>query len=267
MAVSAPTLVGNFTEVDNLGTVDCNVNDASTTGSFTFAMVAGRRYYVTVHSYSAGAAELPTSVTFDPGGGDASSFVKVTDGTDTAEQTGAQGNTGDTFSLWYFDATVNTGTSFLRVIFGATQSAAGIGVSYVTGHNEGATGASAHPQVVLNSGTSASASATFGTAPASDSLTLFPVAINTPSSTIAADESRTELYENDEPERNNHALHYQAGGTDTTLTATLGASQAWGAFAVEVAAAAAGGQPAMRRHGVAGWQPPQPIGPSGVRIM
>lgn len=237
MSVSAPTLVGNFYDIDN--TNPYNSNDATnSSGAFTFAMVSGRRYYVLIHSYSAGAAELATSVVFDPGGADQSSFIKVTDGTDNAESTGTMGNTGDTFQLWYFDATTNTGTSFLRVTFGATQSAAGFGVFYVTGYNTG-TGASAHPQVVIANGTSASASVTFGSAPASDSLTLLCVGINNPTGTVTPDESRTELYENDESERNNHALHYQAGATDTTLTATLDTSQAWVAFAIEVAAAGA----------------------------
>lgn len=232
MAITGPTLVQNFYDNDNLGTYSGNVVDASTSGGATFQLVAGRHYFVVIESSSSGAAETVNSVVFDPTGTPLS-FSQVDDGVTPAVLTGF-GVTGNTFQVWHRHVSSTTATSFLRVIFAGTQSACGWGLFYIEGENDTgtivqvktATGASTTPGVTMNA---------FG---GTNNLLLLCVCRDDIAGGFTVTEGRSELYENQENERNWSTTHYQnPHGSDTSVGCTLNVSDNWAAIGIEILAA------------------------------
>lgn len=210
--------------------------NSGTGGTGTDSLVSGSLYIVHITSYSAGAAELPTSVVFDPGGADELTFAVLTDGTDTAEQTG-YGLTGQTHAAYYAFAPANTAASFFRVTFGGTQSAAQIAITKIEGAKTGG-GSTTFPQLVLNSGTGTSATCTMASFVDANSATLMLVAREDHNQTFSPDESRSEIYDYTDAERTSMCWHEQnPNGSDTSLSATLSTSDDWVVFGIELAAA------------------------------
>ena len=240
MAITGPTAIRPFRDFDNVGQYDTN-DTTNSAGNGTNALVAGNLYLVHISSFSSGAAELPTSVTFGLGTADELAFAKVTDGTDTAEQTGF-GLTGNTHSLWYAFAPSNTSARPWSVIFGGTQSAAIIAVSEYAGVDQTGT----FPQVVLATGTSTTPAATMASFGATDNVALLFLCRDDISATFTPTEGRSESYDYSDTERNSQALHYQnPHGSDTSLNATI-TSDDWAAIGVEIKAAVAAGDNAPR---------------------
>lgn len=231
MAISNPVLVQNFYDTANRSQYNGNTG---TSGTGTFSLVAGRRYYVAVHSFSTGPAEAVTIVRHDPTG-TPTDFTRVTDGTTSARITG-YGVTGNTLELWEANITSTTATAFLRVEYAGTQSACGFGVFYLDGEDDTNTSV----QVKILTGTGTLPGVTMNSFGATDNLALLVVARDDVGAALTVTESRTKLYENDETERNNHAVFYQnPHGGDVSLNASI-TSDNWAAIGVEVRAGGGG---------------------------
>jgi hypothetical protein len=231
MAITGPTVIRQFYDFDN--TNPYNTNDATNSGGAgTDSLVAGRLYLVHISSFSSGAAELPSSVVFDPGGADELSFTNSGIGTGLT----GFGVTGNTHAVWWAFATATTSASFFRVTFGGTQSAAIISVTEWQGVAQTGT----IVQAVLNNGTGTTPDpGTMSAFGATDNATLLFLCRDDISATFTPTEGRSEAYDYSDTERNSQALHYQnPHGSDTTLNATI-TSDDWSAIGVELKAAAA----------------------------
>jgi hypothetical protein len=235
MAISTPVLVnGTWFDTANQGGSGSPYLTSSGSNTYTVQLVAGRRYYMVVQSFSSGAAERPNLVVHDQGG-TSLAFGLVLDGTNQADISG-YGVTGNRISVWEANVTSTTATAAITIQFPATQSACGAGLFYIDGEDDTNTTV----QVVLQTGTGTLPGLTMASFGATDNLALLIIATDSPTNTISATESRTKLYENNETERNNHAVFYQnPHGGDVSLNASI-TSDSWAAIGLEIRAAGGG---------------------------
>lgn len=233
MAITGPTLVnGTWFDTTNLSTFNTN----SGTNTYTVSLVSGRQYFMVIESFSSGAAEFASSVVHDPTGTPLN-FTACTDGASTAQVSG-WGLTGNEIQVWAVDVTTTTADAAIRITFSAAQSACGAGLFYVTGADLSGN----FPQVVNNLGTGTAVSATMASFGATDNMLLLAVARDDIAGGFTPTESRSELYENQETERNWSTTHYQnPNGGDTSVGCTLNVSDDWGAIGIEVKASVAAG--------------------------
>ncbi len=219
MAITSPVLALNEFNVANLGTYD--------TGAVV--LTAGRRYFLSVHSYKATAAATVTSVTHNPLGTPLA-FALATDGTTPAGVTYA---TLYRLETWHVDVGTTTASALIRIVLSATASAAGWILWYIDGEDNTGT----IVKVVVATGTGTSSLVTMNTFGATDNLAVLYSAVTGNLQNITVAESRVELAECDETERQNSALHYRnPHSSDTTLTASWTTSLAWAAIGIEVKA-------------------------------
>lgn len=233
MAITGPTLVaGTWYNTANTNPY----STVSGTNTFNTVLTAGRRYFFVIEAFSSGAAENITSVVHSPSG-TPTNFSRVTDGTTDAQLTGF-GVTGNVFEVWQVNVTATTADDEIVITFGGTQSACGGALYYIEGEDDTGT----IVQVVKATGTSTSPAVTMASFGATDNLLLLAVCRDDIAGGFTVTESRTELYENQESERNWSTTHYQnPHGGDTSVGCTLNVSDDWAAIGIEVKAAVSAG--------------------------
>lgn len=233
MAISTPTAPLNTFDVANLGTYDTAV----------VVLTANRHYFLVTHGYKTTPHGTVTSVTHDPLGTPLA-FSLVTDGTTTARVGPWDATDHRTLEIWRVKPSSTTASALIRIIWDATQSACGWTLVEI------ATGVDDAPIVQVKNASGAAgttASVTMSAFGATDNLTLFVAANGTgtiaPGEAFSPTEGRTELAENDETERGDHAVHYQnPNGGDTTLNMTWVSAEDWAAIGVEIKSAVAAGK-------------------------
>ena len=228
MAISTPTAPLNAFSTANASTYDTAVA----------TLTSGRLYFMVVHGYSTSPAVAVSSIPHDPAGTPLA-FARATDGTTTANVDPWDATDHRTLEVWRVIPGSTTASALIRITWAASQSAMGWTLVEITsGFDSGAP----IVQVVKASGAAGNtASVTMATFGATDNLTLFSVANGTgtaaPGEAFAATEGRTELAENDETERAEHAVHYQnPHGSDVSLNSTWTNNEDWAAIGIEVKA-------------------------------
>lgn len=213
-------------------------NQSAYTTATSAVLTAGRHYYVSVVGDSSIAgAPIVSSVQHDASGTPLS-FTRVTDGGQAAQTDDYRTDAREARAeLWEVHVSSTTANAAITVTFAGTCSAYGCDLFYIEGEED----SGITVQVVKNSGTGTSATATLASFGATDNATFFIVAVNGAGSTITEEEGRSELAQIDDTERATHAVHYQIpNGSDTTLTATV-TSADWGTLGIEIQAAGGGG--------------------------
>lgn len=235
MAISTPTNVAAVTggNTGNLSTYDTAVT----------VLTSGRLYLLTFANYKASSPAVPTSVKHDPVGTPLS-FTLITDGTDNAQVISYDSAVHRAVSVWYVIPGSTTASALIRITGMGACSAAGWSLTEITSGFDATGGATTFPGVATNSGLQTSAIAVTMAAYANtNNLTYLAMAWGdgtaNPAETIVATESRTELEEHNDGERESLGSHYQnPNGSDTSIGATLSASTVdWAAIGIEVAVA------------------------------
>lgn len=235
MAISTPTNVAAVTggNTGNLSTYDTAVT----------VLTSGRLYLLTFANYKSATPAIPTTVTHDPLGTPLS-FTLVTDGTTNASVVSYDSAAHRSVSVWRVIPSSTTASALIRVTGMGACSAAGWSLTEVSSGFDSTT---PFPQVKVNSGQQTSAIAvTMSSFLDANSLTYLAMAWGdgtaNPAETIVATESRTELEEHNDGERESLGDDYQnPNGSDTSIGATLSASTVdWAAIGIELAATASG---------------------------
>ena len=238
MAISTPTDVAAVT--------GGNTANLSTYDTAATVLTAGRLYLLTFANYKSSSPAVPTSVTHDPVGTPLS-FTKISDGTHNAEVVSYDAAAHRAVSVWYVIPASTTASALIRVTGMGACSAAGWSLTEITSGFDATGGSTTFPGVATNSGTTSTAvSVTMASFASTDNLTYLAMAwgsgTSNPTQTVSPTESRTELEEHNDGERESLSDHYQnPNGSDTSIGATLSANQDWGAIGIEIAVQPAGG--------------------------
>jgi hypothetical protein len=232
MAISTPTSVLASGSASNLSTYDTAVT----------VLTSGRLYLLTFANYKSATPAVPTTVTHDPVGTPLS-FTLITDGTDNASRISYDSAAHRAVSVWYVIPGSTTASALIRITGMGACSAAGWSLTEITSGFNATGGATTFPGVATNSATQTSAIAVTMAAYANtNNLTYLAMAWGdgtaNPAETIVATESRTELEEHNDTERQSLGSHYQnPNGSDTSIGATLSAAAVdWAAIGIEIAA-------------------------------
>lgn len=226
MSIANPTTVIASGNTANLGTYD----------TAAVVLTAGRKYYLEVTGYRTAANNI-SSVTHDPAGTPLS-FSLVTDGTTSARRTAWDTAGHRTIEIWEVVPGSTTASALIRIIWAASQSSCGWRlIEVASGFDTSGTTV----QVVTGQGTTTAVALTMAAFGATENALFLFVGWGTgtanPTATIAPTESRTELGEHNDGERASQGMHYQnPNGSDTSVGATLSATNDWGAIGVEVKA-------------------------------